>query len=68
MDIEAFRQEMNLDPRQPVLLTLSRISPEKGQHLLLEALRLWETEPGFPEPVRVPSRRVVPQSSDSHGT
>ncbi|MCX7751098.1 MAG: glycosyltransferase family 4 protein, partial [Candidatus Bipolaricaulota bacterium] len=27
---------------RPVLLTLSRISPEKGQDLLLRALRLWE--------------------------
>ncbi len=27
---------------RPVLLTLSRISPEKGQDLLLRALRLWD--------------------------
>lgn len=27
---------------RPVLLTLSRISPEKGQDLLLRALRIWE--------------------------
>ncbi|MCS7239949.1 MAG: glycosyltransferase family 4 protein [Candidatus Bipolaricaulota bacterium] len=35
------------DPRgRPVLLTLSRISPEKGQDLLLRALRLWEKRGG----------------------
>jgi len=31
-----------------VLLTLSRISPEKGQHQLLECLREWESRPDFP--------------------
>lgn len=31
---------------RPVLLTLSRISPEKGQDLLLQALRLWERRGG----------------------
>jgi glycosyltransferase involved in cell wall biosynthesis len=31
---------------QPVLLTLSRISPEKGQDLLLRALRIWEKKGG----------------------
>lgn len=35
------------DPRgRPILLTLSRISPEKGQDLLLRALRLWERRGG----------------------
>ncbi len=32
------------------LLLLSRISPEKGQHRLLEALALWEKEADFPAP------------------
>lgn len=31
---------------RPVLLTLSRISPEKGQDLLLRALQLWEKRGG----------------------
>ncbi|MFN3346560.1 MAG: glycosyltransferase, partial [Candidatus Bipolaricaulaceae bacterium] len=29
---------------RPVLLTLSRLSPEKGQDLLLRALRLWDRD------------------------
>ena len=33
---------------RPVLLTLSRISPEKGQDLLLRALKLWEKNGGDP--------------------
>ena len=37
----------NLDGR-PVILALSRISPEKGQDLLLRALRIWEKEVGKP--------------------
>jgi len=32
----------------PTLLCLSRISPEKGQDLLLEAIAEWETQPSFP--------------------
>jgi glycosyltransferase involved in cell wall biosynthesis len=32
-----------------VLLTLSRISPEKGQDLLLEALLAWERRDDFPQ-------------------
>lgn len=35
-------------PKPFVLLTLSRISPEKGQDRLLEALALWEKRPDFP--------------------
>ncbi|MCU0245867.1 MAG: glycosyltransferase family 4 protein [Bryobacter sp.] len=40
----------NLDllPGAPTLLTLSRISPEKGQDLLLTALAEWERLPDFP--------------------
>jgi glycosyltransferase involved in cell wall biosynthesis len=33
---------------RPVILTLSRISPEKGQDLLLRALKIWEKEVGKP--------------------
>ncbi len=39
--------ERRYDPGgRPVLLTLSRISPEKGQDLFLRALRLWERRGG----------------------
>ena len=34
---------------QRVLLTLSRISPEKGQDRLLKALALWENRPDYPK-------------------
>jgi len=33
----------------PVLLTLSRLSPEKGQDRLLEALEQWEQEDDYPK-------------------
>ena len=39
---ERIRESYVLDGTRPVLLSLSRISPEKGQDLLLSALRLWE--------------------------
>jgi glycosyltransferase involved in cell wall biosynthesis len=39
---EAVRQESGIPAKAPVLLCLSRISPEKGQDLLLEALIEWE--------------------------
>src|SRR5437879_2234100 len=32
-----------------ILLTLGRISPEKGQDRLLKALALWERRPDFPK-------------------
>jgi glycosyltransferase involved in cell wall biosynthesis len=41
-EAERLRERYVLDGRRPVLLSLSRISPEKGQDLLLSALRLWE--------------------------
>lgn len=40
--VEALRAEFDLRPEAQVLLTLSRISPEKGQDLLLESLVEWE--------------------------
>ncbi|MFN7995146.1 MAG: glycosyltransferase family 4 protein [Bryobacteraceae bacterium] len=43
------RREYGVPQDALVLLTLSRISPEKGQDLLLEALAEWEQQPGFPE-------------------
>jgi glycosyltransferase involved in cell wall biosynthesis len=45
---EVLAQEYSIKPEQPVLVLLSRISPEKGQDRLLEAVRLWEKEPDFP--------------------
>jgi glycosyltransferase involved in cell wall biosynthesis len=41
-DPEALRREYGVPRDARVLLTLSRISPEKGQDLLLEALAKWD--------------------------
>ncbi len=43
-DPEPLRREFGIPADASVLLTLSRISPEKGQDLLLEALENWEPE------------------------
>ena len=43
------RREYGIPEDALVLLTLSRISPEKGQDLLLRALREWERLRDFPE-------------------
>lgn len=40
--VARLRRRYRLTGDTPVILTLSRISPEKGQDLLLAALRLWE--------------------------
>ena len=45
---EALRDEFGVPRDARVLLTLSRISPEKGQDLLLEALLEWERRGDFP--------------------
>lgn len=45
----ALRREFQISDQALVLLTLSRISPEKNQELLLEALLDWERQPGFPD-------------------
>jgi glycosyltransferase involved in cell wall biosynthesis len=42
------RREFGIPDNARVLLTLSRISPEKGQDLLLEALLEWERRDDFP--------------------
>jgi len=47
-DSAALRAEYNLPADAQVLLTLSRISPEKGQDHLLEALLDWEKRDDFP--------------------
>lgn len=43
------RKEFGVPRDGRVLLTLSRISPEKGQDLLLDALADWERRADFPE-------------------
>jgi glycosyltransferase involved in cell wall biosynthesis len=45
----ALREEFGVPRNARVLLTLSRISPEKGQHLLLEALLKWERRADYPQ-------------------
>lgn len=47
-DPEELRREFGVPADAVVLLTLSRISPEKGQDLLLEALLEWERRDDFP--------------------
>ena len=41
-EVRKLRGEFAIEDRARVLLTLSRISPEKGQDLLLSALREWQ--------------------------
>lgn len=43
------RTEFGVPRDARVLLTLSRLSPEKGQDLLLDALADWERRPDFPQ-------------------
>ena len=45
---EELRQRYAIKEDTLVLITLSRISPEKGQDRLLKALELWEKDPGYP--------------------
>ena len=45
-ETKKIKAEYGLDGNTPVLITLSRISPEKGQDLLLRALALWEKRRG----------------------
>jgi glycosyltransferase involved in cell wall biosynthesis len=44
----SLRREYGISDDAQVLLTLSRISPEKGQHQLLRALEEWEGRADFP--------------------
>jgi glycosyltransferase involved in cell wall biosynthesis len=48
-DATPLRREFGVPQDARVLLTLSRISPEKGQDLLLEALLEWESRDDFPQ-------------------
>jgi glycosyltransferase involved in cell wall biosynthesis len=45
---EPLRREFDVPDNARVLLTLSRISPEKGQDILLEALAEWERRDDYP--------------------
>ncbi len=56
------REEYELDPDRPVLLSLSRISPEKGQDLLLSALRRWERREEL-----IPEVMICGQAAYIHG-
>jgi glycosyltransferase involved in cell wall biosynthesis len=47
-DAVPLRHEFNVPENARVLLTLSRISPEKGQDLLLEKLIEWERRDDYP--------------------
>jgi glycosyltransferase involved in cell wall biosynthesis len=47
-DAASLRREFNVPENARVLLTLSRISPEKGQDLLLEKLIEWERRDDHP--------------------
>ena len=47
-DSAALRREFGILEEAKVLLTLSRISPEKGQDLLLDAMLQWERRADFP--------------------
>jgi glycosyltransferase involved in cell wall biosynthesis len=46
---EPLRREFGVPEDALILLTLSRISPEKGQDLLLKALLEWEQREDYPE-------------------
>jgi len=47
-DAAALRKQFGVPDGARVLLTLSRISPEKGQDVLLEALIAWERRDDYP--------------------
>lgn len=49
VDVAELRHQYSVPENAQVLLTLSRISPEKGQDLLLRALQEWESRPDFPQ-------------------
>jgi glycosyltransferase involved in cell wall biosynthesis len=50
-EAQRLRVEYGVEPDATVLLALSRISPEKGHDLLLDALLHWEARGGPPRPV-----------------
>ncbi len=48
-ELEALRQDYPVPAGAWTLLTLSRISPEKGQDRLLKALAVWEKQSDYPK-------------------
>ena len=48
-DPESLRREFGVPREARILLTLSRISPEKGHDMLLDALLAWERRADYPE-------------------
>ena len=49
IDKREAREKLGIPSGALVLITLSRLSPEKNQQLLLEALAAWEQLPGYPK-------------------
>ncbi len=49
LEKKSLESDFPVAPGSWTLLTLSRISPEKGQNRLLEALALWEKQPDYPK-------------------
>lgn len=49
VDNQKARQKLGIPPDALVLITLSRLSPEKNQQLLLDALAVWEHQPDYPK-------------------
>ena len=49
IDKQKARELLQIPEDALVLITLSRLSPEKNQQLLLDALAAWEHQPGYPK-------------------
>lgn len=49
IDKQKARQQLGIPSDALVLITLSRLSPEKNQQLLLDALAKWEQQSGYPK-------------------
>jgi glycosyltransferase involved in cell wall biosynthesis len=47
--VEALRRKYKIRDDEAVLITLSRVSPEKGHDRLLKALELWEASDEYPK-------------------
>ncbi|MEO6759249.1 MAG: glycosyltransferase family 4 protein, partial [Saprospiraceae bacterium] len=49
IDKQTARQQLGIPSDALVLVTLSRLSPEKNQQLMLDALAIWERQPNYPK-------------------